>query len=185
MASFKLDTWCTVTKLTETSVDILKKEDLVTEEALQLLTPTGLEKLGLSIGQNSTGFWARLGNLRWKRSNFLQKNSIMCPCKISVFRKIILSQTSSLSPRWNVLRLKILSIQYLTRKPQELTKYHLASSKRVCRLWSLVLPLLLTLLLEAEFSQLLGKLLKSDQFLRTEIVKKPVVMTNFATANTF
>ena len=104
----------------------------------------------------------------------------MCPCKISVFRKIILSQTSSLSPRWNVLRLKILSIQYLTRKPQELTKYHLASSKRVCRLWSLVLPLLLTLLLEAEFSQLLGKLLKSDQFLRTEIMKKLVVMTNFA-----
>ena len=105
---------------------------------------------------------------------------MMCPCKISVFRKIILSQTSSLSPRWNVLRLKILSIQYLTRKPQELTKYHLASSKRVCRLWSLVLPLLLTLLLEAEFSQLLGKLLKSDQFLRTEIMKKLVVMTNFA-----
>ena len=105
---------------------------------------------------------------------------MMCPCKISVFRKIILSQTSSLSTRWNVLRLKILSIQYLTRKPQELTKYHLASSKRVCRLWSLVLPLLLTLLLEAEFSQLLGKLLKSDQFLRTEIMKKLVVMTNFA-----
>ena len=38
----------------------------------------------------------------------------------------ILSQTSSLSPGWNVLRLKILLIQYLTRKPQELTKYHLA-----------------------------------------------------------
>ena len=45
MASFNLDTWCTATKLTETSVDILKKEDLVTEEALQLLTPTDLEKL--------------------------------------------------------------------------------------------------------------------------------------------
>ena len=56
MASFNLDTWCAATKLTETSVDILKKEDLVTEEALQLLTPTDLEKLGLSIGQNSTGF---------------------------------------------------------------------------------------------------------------------------------
>ena len=32
-------------------MDILKKEDLDTEEALQLLTPTDLEKLGLSIGQ--------------------------------------------------------------------------------------------------------------------------------------
>ena len=56
MASFNFDTWCTATKLTETSVDILKKEDLDTEEALQLLTSTDLEKLGLSIGQNSTGF---------------------------------------------------------------------------------------------------------------------------------
>ena len=53
MASFNLDTWCTVTKLTERSVDILKKEDLDTKEALQLLNPTDLEKLGLSIGQNS------------------------------------------------------------------------------------------------------------------------------------
>ena len=44
MASFNFDTWCTATKLTETSVDILKKEDLDTEEALQ-------QKLGLSIGQ--------------------------------------------------------------------------------------------------------------------------------------
>ena len=51
MASFNFDTWCTATKLTETSVDILKKEDLNTEEALQLLTSTDLEKLGLSIGQ--------------------------------------------------------------------------------------------------------------------------------------
>ena len=51
MASFNFDTWCTATKLTETSVDILKKEDLDTEEALQLLTSTDLEKLGLSIGQ--------------------------------------------------------------------------------------------------------------------------------------
>ena len=48
MASFNLDTWCTATKVTETSVDILKKEDLVTEEALQLLTPTGLERRFLS-----------------------------------------------------------------------------------------------------------------------------------------
>ena len=46
MASFNLDTWCTVTKLTETSVDILKKEDLDTKEALQPLNPTDLEKLG-------------------------------------------------------------------------------------------------------------------------------------------
>ena len=52
MASFNFDTWCTATKLTETSVDILKKEDLDTEEALQLLTLTDLAKLGLSIGQN-------------------------------------------------------------------------------------------------------------------------------------
>ena len=51
MASFNFDTWCTATKLTETSVDYLKKEDLDTEEALQLLTSTDLEKLGLSIGQ--------------------------------------------------------------------------------------------------------------------------------------
>ena len=51
MASFNFDTWCTATKLTETSVDILKKEDLDTEEALQLLTPSDLEKLGLSIGE--------------------------------------------------------------------------------------------------------------------------------------
>ena len=48
MASFNFDTWCTATKLTETSVDILK-EDLDTEETLQLLTPMDLEKLGLSI----------------------------------------------------------------------------------------------------------------------------------------
>ena len=39
------------TKLNETSVDILKKEDLNTEEALQLLTLMDLENLGLSIGQ--------------------------------------------------------------------------------------------------------------------------------------
>ena len=32
-------------------MDILKKEDLDTKEALQLLTPLDLEKLGLSIGQ--------------------------------------------------------------------------------------------------------------------------------------
>ena len=38
------------TKLTETSVDTLKTEDLHTKEALKLLTPTDLEKLGLSIG---------------------------------------------------------------------------------------------------------------------------------------
>ena len=56
MASFNLDTLCTATKLKETSVDILKKEDLDTEEALQPLTPTDLEKLWMSIGQNSTGF---------------------------------------------------------------------------------------------------------------------------------
>ena len=51
LASFNFDTWCTATKLTETSVDYLKKEDLDTEEALQLLTSTDLEKLGLSIGK--------------------------------------------------------------------------------------------------------------------------------------
>ena len=51
MASFNFDTRCTATKLTETSVDILKKEDFDTKEALQLLTLTDLEKLGLSIGQ--------------------------------------------------------------------------------------------------------------------------------------
>ena len=51
MVSFNFDAWCTATKLRETSVDILKKEDLDTEEALQLLAPTDLEKLGLSIGQ--------------------------------------------------------------------------------------------------------------------------------------
>ena len=51
MASFNFDTWCTATKLTETSVDILKKEDLNTEEALQLLTLMDLENLGLSMGQ--------------------------------------------------------------------------------------------------------------------------------------
>ena len=51
MANFNFDTWCTATKLTETSVDILKKEDLDTEEALQLLTLTDLDKLGLSVGQ--------------------------------------------------------------------------------------------------------------------------------------
>ena len=50
MASFNVETWCTTTKLTETSVDTLKKEDLDTEEALKLLTPTDLEKLGLSKG---------------------------------------------------------------------------------------------------------------------------------------
>ena len=49
MASFNFDTWCMTTKLTETSVDTLKTEDLHTEEALKLLTPTDLEKLGLSI----------------------------------------------------------------------------------------------------------------------------------------
>ena len=51
MASFNFDTWCTATKRTETSVDILKTEDFDTEEALQLLTLTDLERLGLSIGQ--------------------------------------------------------------------------------------------------------------------------------------
>ena len=41
MASFKFNTWFTTTKLTEASVDTLKKEE-DTEEALQLLTPTDL-----------------------------------------------------------------------------------------------------------------------------------------------
>ena len=43
--------WWTATKLTEASVDILKKEDLDTKKALQLFTPMNLENLGLSIGQ--------------------------------------------------------------------------------------------------------------------------------------
>ena len=51
MASFNFDMWCTATKLTETSLDILKKEDLDTKKALQLLTPMNLENLGLGIGQ--------------------------------------------------------------------------------------------------------------------------------------
>ena len=51
MASFNFDMWWTATKLKETSVDILKKEDLDTKKALQLLTPMNLENLGLSIGQ--------------------------------------------------------------------------------------------------------------------------------------
>ena len=51
MASFNFDMWWTATKLTEASVDILKKEDLDTKKALQLLTPMNLENLGLSIGQ--------------------------------------------------------------------------------------------------------------------------------------
>ena len=42
MASFKFNTWFTTTKLREASVDTLKKEDLDTVEALQLLTPTDL-----------------------------------------------------------------------------------------------------------------------------------------------
>ena len=51
MGRFNFDMWCTATKLTETSVDILKKEDLDTRKALQLLTQMNLENLGLSIGQ--------------------------------------------------------------------------------------------------------------------------------------
>ena len=51
MASFNFDMWWTATKLTEASVDILKKEDLDTKKALQLFTPMNLENLGLSIGQ--------------------------------------------------------------------------------------------------------------------------------------
>ena len=51
MGSFNFDMWCTATKLTETSVDILKKEDLDTRKALQLRTQMNLENLGLSIGQ--------------------------------------------------------------------------------------------------------------------------------------
>ena len=51
----------------------------------------------------STGFWARLGNLRWKRPN-LQENSIICPRKFHVLRKSFL-----LTP-WNVLKLKVLLI---------------------------------------------------------------------------
>ena len=62
-ASVNFGTWCTATALTETSVNILKKEDLDTQEALQLLTPTDLEKLGLSIGQKRV-FEAALKKLR-------------------------------------------------------------------------------------------------------------------------
>ena len=50
MESFNFDMWWTATKLTETSVDILKKEDLDTKKTLQLLTPMNLENLGLRIG---------------------------------------------------------------------------------------------------------------------------------------
>ena len=44
-------------------MNILNKEDLDTKEALQLLTPTDLEKLGLSIGQKRV-FEAALKKLR-------------------------------------------------------------------------------------------------------------------------
>ena len=40
MESFYFSTWCTATKLTDTSVDILKKEDLDTAEA------DGFSKIG-------------------------------------------------------------------------------------------------------------------------------------------
>ena len=80
----------------------------------------------------------------------------------------------------DILWLKVLLTQYLTRKPQELIRYHLAESKRVCQL---LLPLVLlpslTLILQAEFFQLLGKLPKSVQFLRTEITKKLILTDQF------
>ena len=44
-------------------MNILNKEDLDTQEALQLLTPTDLEKLGLRIGQKRV-FEAALKKLR-------------------------------------------------------------------------------------------------------------------------
>ena len=65
MASSKFNTWFTTTKLTEARVDTLKKEDLDTEEALQLLLPTDLIH---KQGQKHI-FWINITN--WPETNQL------------------------------------------------------------------------------------------------------------------
>ena len=94
-------------------------------------------------------------------------------------RETILFRISSFSPRWNVLRLKVLLIQYLTIKLQESTKYHLEYLKRVCQPLFPISPLSLTPPLKAVFFQLPGKLLKFFQSSRMETMKKLITTDQY------
>ena len=51
-----------------------------------------------TVANEFTGFWVRLGDLRWQRPNFLRENSVMHS------KKIMLSQTSSLLPRYSLVK---------------------------------------------------------------------------------
>ena len=51
MSTFEFTPWCEANQLKEATFEILKKEDLDSEEALKLLTSNSTEVLGLSVGQ--------------------------------------------------------------------------------------------------------------------------------------
>ena len=51
MSTFDFKSWCEGNQLKEATIEVLKKEDLDSEEALKLLTSNDSENLGLSVGQ--------------------------------------------------------------------------------------------------------------------------------------
>ena len=51
MSTFDFKSWCETNQLKEATIEVLKKEDLDSEEALKLLTSNDFESLGLSVGQ--------------------------------------------------------------------------------------------------------------------------------------
>ena len=57
------ESWCEANQLKEATIEVLKKEDLDSEEALKLLTSNDSENLGLSLGQKCS-FEAALRKLK-------------------------------------------------------------------------------------------------------------------------
>ena len=51
MSTFDFNSWYETNQLKEATIEVLKKEDLDSEEALKLLTSNDSESLGLSVGQ--------------------------------------------------------------------------------------------------------------------------------------
>ena len=80
-----------------------------------------------SVANEFNRFLSSVGKSTMEKIQLLAKISVMFPRKISVLRKIIDPVSDQFSfTTVECSQVKILLIQYLTRKPQELTKCHLA-----------------------------------------------------------
>ena len=64
MLTFDFKSWCETNQLKEATIEVLKKEDLDSEEALKLHTSNDSENLGLSVGQEPI-FEAALRKLKY------------------------------------------------------------------------------------------------------------------------